>query len=53
MFYAEHLKTELQSSLNTIMILRGNKKYTVFGFEYWTLRKWLRYIVSIDILSNV
>ena len=23
-------------------ILRGNKKYTDFGFEYWVLCKWLR-----------
>ena len=23
-------------------ILRGNKMYTVFGFEYWVLCKWLR-----------
>ena len=33
-------------------ILRGNKTYTVFGFEYCVSCKWLSKNVSIVKLSN-
>ena len=42
------LQNELEKVQNraarfvTGTILRGNKKYTVFGFEYWISCKWLR-----------
>ena len=34
-------------------ILRGNKKYTIFGFEYWVLRKWLRKMLLVHFVKRL